>query len=171
MEFWEIHPVLVHFPIAFLLGGMAVEVWAFRRPRESLTRPAAGLLVAGVVSGWLTASAGLLAFLTVRAHTTEAHGRMYWHLWIATVCLLLFSWVAWKRWWNRSERASKPVLITGLIAAILLLIVGALGGGLVYRGGAGVDPEILAPEIRSGHSHQKSDSGKSEGGHGQPHGH
>ncbi|MFQ5733587.1 MAG: DUF2231 domain-containing protein [Planctomycetaceae bacterium] len=172
MEFWEFHPILVHFPIAFLLAGMAVEVWAFRKPRESLTRPAAGLLVAGVISGWLAAAAGLLAFWTVRAHTTAAHGEMIWHLWLAIGSLSLFSGVAWMRWRNRSEKAVKPVLAVGLVAAILLVVAGDFGGGLVYRGGAGVDPEILSAEIRGGHSHQNGDEGKSESEHGKGgHGH
>ncbi|MFQ5734890.1 MAG: DUF2231 domain-containing protein [Planctomycetaceae bacterium] len=170
MPLWEFHPILVHFPIAFLLAGMAVEVWASRRPRESLTRPAAGLLVAGTISGWLAAIAGLIAFLTVRAHTEEAHELMYWHLGLGVGCLLLFSWVAWHRWRKRDARASTSLLVIGLIASVLLVITGDLGGGLVFHGGAGVDPDILAPEIRSGHSHQNGEPERSTHGDGS-HGH
>ena len=43
---WEFHPMLVHFPIAFLIGGVAVELFALRRPGEMLHRAAAWLLLA-----------------------------------------------------------------------------------------------------------------------------
>ena len=56
MKFWELHPILVHFPIAFLLGGTALDFWALRRPGELLSRSAFGLLLAGVASGWLAAA-------------------------------------------------------------------------------------------------------------------
>ena len=33
------------------------------------------------------------------------------------------------------------------------MVTGYLGGLIVYHHGAGVNPNILAPEIRDGHSH------------------
>jgi uncharacterized membrane protein len=66
---WEIHPALNHLPIALLLGGVILDLWAWGRGRPALAQVATGMLVAGVLTGVLTALAGLLAYFTVPAHT------------------------------------------------------------------------------------------------------
>jgi uncharacterized membrane protein len=156
-KIWEIHPMLVHFPIALLLTGVAADLLA--RKRSALTRPAAGLLVVGVALGWLAAAAGLLSFYTVPAHTDDAHTLMWWHLGFAVASLVLFTWACVKRWKAREESASLALLSAEALGTLLLLITGYLGGTIVYHGGAGIAPELLSPEIRKGHSH--------DGGHGQ----
>ena len=153
MKSWEFHPIFVHFPIAFLLAGVVLEFVALRRPKQNLTPVAAGLLVAGTISGWLAVLSGLAAFFTVPAHTDEAHGLMYWHLGLGVACLLLFTKISIRRWNHRKVRPNRADGIVSIMAAALLVVTGDLGGGLVYHGGAGVAPELLAPEIRGGHSH------------------
>ncbi len=165
MNPWELHPLLVHFPIAFLLGGALLDLVTLRYRRETLSRSAAGLLLAGVCTGWLAAAAGLLAFYTVPAHTEEAHGKMYWHLGLAIASLLLFTWVAIARWRYRASPPKLPHAVAAVFASVLLALTGYLGADLVYHGGAGVRPELLAPEIREGHSHSQGS------GHGNTHQH
>ncbi len=157
MNLWEIHPLLVHFPIAFLLGGAVLDLVTLGYRRETLSRSAAGLLLAGVCFGWVAAAAGLLAFFTVPAHTEEAHGKMVWHLGLAIASLVLFTWVAIVRW---RYRALPPKLLHAMIAvcaSVLLVLTGYLGADLVFHGGAGVNPELLSREIREGHSHDQGD--------------
>src|SRR5437870_1754658 len=45
---WEIHPAVVHFPVALLLCAVALDLFAWWRKRSGYMRPIAGLLVAGV---------------------------------------------------------------------------------------------------------------------------
>lgn len=161
MNLWEFHPMLVHFPIAYLLAAVATELLALRRPGETLHRATASLFAAGVAFGWLAAGAGVLAYVTVPAHTEEGHYLMYWHLSLGLVMLILFTCISIARWRRRTNVATNPQLIAALFGAVLLMITGYLGGSIVYRHGAGVDPRILAPEIREGHSHQT--------GHADPH--
>jgi uncharacterized membrane protein len=71
---WEIHPALVHFPIALLLCGVALDLYAWWRQRADWERIATGLLVAGVLAGVVAALSGFLAWWTIpSSHTEEAH--------------------------------------------------------------------------------------------------
>lgn len=158
MPWWKIHPMSVHFPIAFLLAAVALDLVATRWQLEGVTRASTGLLIAGVAFGWLAAGAGLLAYFTVPAHTEQAHTLMYWHLSLAIAMLSLFTWLGAVRLRGRKSAPTRWDLAISVFAAVLLLATGGLGGWIVYRGGAGVDPSILATEIREGHSHD-------EGGH------
>lgn len=74
---WEWHPATVHFPIAFLIGAVVLDLFAWWRGRADLARVATGLIAAGVVFGLFAVVTGLLAFFTVRAHTQTAHDQMY----------------------------------------------------------------------------------------------
>lgn len=161
---WELHPMLVHFPIAFLLGGVVFLLWSWWCPNEIRHRATAGMLLAGMILGWLAAAAGGLAYFTVPAHTEEGHILMYWHLGLGLAMLALFTWVSITRWRSRTTGATKPQLIAAIVGVVLLMFTGYVGGSIVYHHGAGVDPKILAPEIREGHSHQNGHSSADEGG-------
>lgn len=152
-EPWEIHPALNHLPIAFLLGGVGVDLYAWWRGRPNLSQVATGLLVAGVLTGLLAWLAGVLAFFTVPAHTEEAHRLMYWHAVIQTAALAMFAWPTWKRWRNWTALPTAGSRLVVCLAAALLLVGSAVGGYLVYHGGAGVDPQLLTPEVRQSHAH------------------
>jgi uncharacterized membrane protein len=150
MQPWEIHPSLVHFPIALLLSGVAADLYA--RARHSVT--AAGLLIAGVLVGLVTGLAGFLAFFTVpSSHTETAHDRILWHLALALASVLLFAGVTWVRWRGRRDLPSPGALVGEVAAALLLGVAGYLGGHIVYHGGMGIEPNILSPELRH-HAHE-----------------
>lgn len=142
---WEFHPATVHFPIAFLLGAVVLDLYAWRRGRVALARAATWLIAAGTIFGLLAAATGLLAFFTVRAHTQQAHGQMYWHLGLNVAAIVLFAALFFLR--RRPEGLGTGVRVAGILAAALVAGGGFLGGQIVYRGGAGIDPAILIPEI------------------------
>jgi uncharacterized membrane protein len=158
IEPWEIHPMLVHFPIAFLLGGVALDLYAGRRPeRLGLVRTATGLLVAGVLTGVAAALAGVWAFFVVPAHTDEAHRLMYWHLGVQLAALVLFGYVAWVRWRDRAGAPTRAARVAGWVGALALTVGSGIGGYIVYHGGAGVEPRLLAPDLHGGHPHGDHD--------------
>jgi uncharacterized membrane protein len=178
-EPWEIHPALNHLPIAFLLGGVVVDLYAWARGRPGAARVATGLLVAGVLTGVLTALAGLLAFFTVPGHTEEAHRLMYWHLGVQAAALLLFLGPAWARSRDFAVQPSPTGRLLIGLAAIALLIGSAIGGYIVYHGGAGVEPKLLSPAVLESHSHEggvpherepAEHTHPSESGHSHEHG-
>lgn len=118
---WEAHPATVHFPVAFLLGAAALDLDAWWKGRADFTRVATKLMAASVLTGVVAAATGAVAFLTVPARTRET---------VAS---------------GRDEPLVMCVRLTGLFGIAVLLVGAYLGGSLVYRGGAGVDPAILAP--------------------------
>jgi uncharacterized membrane protein len=151
---WEIHPILIHFPIAFLLGAVALSLYAWWRRRIGLEQVATGLLIAGIVMGVLTALAGFLAFFTLpETHTEAAHDFMYWHLGLQAVSLVLFGWVAWLRWRAWTLLPGIGVQLIGWVATVVLVMGSALGGYIVYDGGAGIEAKLLRPGLHEDHHH------------------
>ena len=153
MNTWELHPALVHFPIALLLSGVILDLYGWRKKREDLSRVAFGLLVAGGLTGLLTIITGVLAYYTVPAHTEAAHERMTWHLWIQCGAIAVFGLMCLLRWKRRKSLVAPSALLLSVSAAVLLIIGSYLGAWIVYRGGAGVNPAILSNEVREGHHH------------------
>lgn len=153
MKTWELHPALVHFPIALLLSATALEAAAVLRRRERWGQAAYGLLIAGVLSALLAAAAGLLAYLTVPAHGEGAHRRMLLHPVLAGGAVLLYVVVAALRRNRRGEVPRAGHLALSLLAAGLLIAAGAVGGHLVYRDGLGV--QTGAGEAH-GHTHGRT---------------
>lgn len=152
MDVWEIHPALVHFPIALLLGGILLDLYAWWR-REDLAWVATGLLLAGVVTGALAAVAGVVAFYTVpSSHTEEAHRLVPWHIGMAVTMFVLFTVAAIMRWYRQPVPPTSVIRVLGLVAAAVLLVTAALGGRIVYHGGMGIEPKIVAAHLRE-HTH------------------
>jgi uncharacterized membrane protein len=149
---WELHPALVHFPIAFLLGGVVLDLYAWAAGRPDLARIATGLLIAGVLVGLVTGAAGVLALYTMPdTHTEQAHDLMYWHLGLQLGAVVLFAVSAWLRW---RSGAGVGARLLGWVAAAVLVVGSWLGGYIVYHGAAGIDPELTNHELRHGHHHE-----------------
>ncbi len=175
---WEIHPATVHFPVALLLSGVVLDLYAWWRGRPDLAQIAYGILVAGVLTGVLAASSGFLAFYTLPpTHTEEAHTIMYWHLWLQVAAIVVFTSVVLARWRLRQRAPSGVLRITGLVATGLLVVGSYLGGHLVYRGATGIDPSLLSPALQEGHHHDgeghehPASPTEHEPGHDHTHGH
>jgi uncharacterized membrane protein len=151
MNPWEIHPLLVHFPIALLLAATALDVLAIGQRRSDFAWAAAGLLIAGEVSALGTIAAGFLAYFTVPTHSEEAHVRMLIHPVLAGAATLVYALVAVPRWRRRKAIPSRTNIMFSLVAAGLLIASGALGGYLVFHDGVGVEPESRA--IDHTHTH------------------
>lgn len=126
-----VHPMLVPFPIAFLVGGFACDLvfWGTREPFWALA--AAWLVGAGFVTGLGAAVFGLVDFLFIRR--VRALNAAWYHF-VGNAAVLLLSL------WNmalRFDNAAGVVLPLGLIISaavtVLLLFTGWFGGELAYK--------------------------------------
>jgi len=137
MKPWELHPALVHFPMALLLCGVGLDLYARLRRQDSLVRPAFFFQFWGVAAGWVAALAGILAWTTA-PRVYEINPLVYTHPLLALVSLVGFSALVAVRWRSRAQMAAPPKQILGAAAALLTLLAAYTGGHLVYRGAMGV---------------------------------
>ena len=144
----NIHPLLVHFPIALLCAAAAVDVvgWVFRRNR--LLRQAATLLyvlgTGGAIAAYVTGRAASqtiwlpgMAQAVLRQHWDWAL-RTVWFFGIVTLVRLAIL--------RPSRRDPRPSIVAafalvGLVGIGLLIETGDRGGRLVFQYGVGTNRE------------------------------
>jgi len=137
MQLFHLHPVVVHFPIALLVAGLATQIASvLRRDSMGLDAAASWLLWIGTATLWLAVGLGLVAERTA-PHVPAAWEALYQHrrfgLWTAGIFTALS---LWRRW--RGRTLQRAFLGAWLIAAAMLLITAYHGGQLVYGFGMGV---------------------------------
>ena len=134
-----VHPMLVHFPVAALLGLVASDV-AFIYTEDSFWARL-GLWLAGVgsIGGWIAALFGFLDWLVVRKIRAMVSASIHGILAITMLSLASFNWI-----W-RLDDAIAPILPWGIYVSVLtaamIAVTSALGGILVFEYGVGVDME------------------------------
>ncbi len=133
-----IHPMLVGFPAAYLLGTACIDVFARAANRPRLFRTAGHLSTLGLASAAAAAVPGLLDYLSVVPPKSSAMRRATQHL-IANVSALGFFLLA--RAGRKHEDAPPASWSLGaeVVGAGLLTAGGWLGGTLVFRNQIAVD--------------------------------
>jgi len=137
---WNVHPILVHFPIAFLVAFFVLEIIAVSTKNAWLRQLASGMLYLGAVGAVLAVIAGLVA-ASIVPHGEKVHEIMEWHESLGiTVAILSVSLAAW-RFFAKAVFCAMAQALHFSIAAIILICItfGAdLGGEMVYEYGVGV---------------------------------
>jgi uncharacterized membrane protein len=139
-----IHPMLIPFPIAFLVGALLTDLayWGWGDPFWA--RAGLWLTGAGFLSGLLAAVFGLTDFLFIRR--VRSLSAAWIHFALNGTLLLLTLW----NFARRLDDAAAAVLPLGLIisaiVAVLLLASGWYGGELAYKHKIGaVDGAVEEP--------------------------
>lgn len=134
-----IHPMLVVFPIGFLVAALATDLAFWGTNDPFWARASTWLLGAGVVMGVLAAVAGLIDFITISRVRSLAAGWVHF-LGNATAILLAL----WNLLYRIGEDPGAGVMPFGLILSAvvvaILLVTGWLGGELVFRHRIGMIP-------------------------------
>jgi len=143
-----VHMMVVHFPMAVLIGSAVLDVAA----AVGLAGPpvvAVYLLVAGLSTGILAAVPGAVDFVTtVRPAGERSVGKAIRPAVLSMGSLTLFAFA----WFRRRDLSSAPamnVLLLELLAVALLMISGLVGGSLVLEDRVGA-AEPHAHADRSG---------------------
>lgn len=154
-----LHPMLVHFPIAFLSAALATDLAFWWTADAFWARVSFWLIAAGLAMGSLASLIGtfeLLANRPIRAHPTA------WSHFLAGVTLLSFAAA------NLVLRLDDPqgaILPWGLFlsfhSAVALTMTSMLGGHLVYHYLIGTGSgQVAGDSERSGHD--QHDDGKNQ---------
>ena len=135
----NLHPLVVHFPLAFLIGAALLYFAAWLSKRDWLAHSACVVLVLGAaslavaVATGLYAERGVMLALSVRDALLEPHET--YMLTTAAVCTLLTVWAMVARPFPKKGRL---VFLFLLLVMIGVMTVGAdFGGRMVYDYNAG----------------------------------
>lgn len=135
MRVHELHPTLVHAPLALLPSTVVVELTALLTGDRKLDRAARTLWWTTAGSGLLAGLAGMAASQEVKADDRHTRDMMFLHgLGNVVVVLGAFGVAAWRS----SRRASLFSSLLGLGSFAFAAYTGWLGGEMVYSHGVGV---------------------------------
>jgi len=126
-----LHPMLVTFPIAFLIGALASDLAFWWSGDPFWARASFWLIAGGLVGGTAAALAGMTDFLTIPKIREMTRG---WGHFLAAVVVISFASANFMLRWEDPATGVLPwgVLISA-ITAVMLAVTGYLGGKLVFH--------------------------------------
>jgi uncharacterized membrane protein len=126
-----IHPMLIPFPIAFLVATLVCDLIFWRTGNSGWATASLYLLGAALIMAALAALAGLTDFIgDARIRDLSAA----WHHMFGNVLAVLLSLWNWYRRYEGGDAAVLPLgLIISLIVVLILLYTGWRGWEMVYR--------------------------------------
>lgn len=131
-----IHPMLIPFPVAFLVGVLASDLAYWGTADPFWARASLWLVGAGVVMGALAGVFGAADFFTISR--ARQHGIGWIHA-LGNVTALVLSLVSWLVRLDDPAAAVLPWgLVLSAVVAALLGVTGWAGGELSYRHRIGV---------------------------------
>ncbi|MBV9080636.1 MAG: hypothetical protein JO102_05915 [Elusimicrobia bacterium] len=136
MPIYQLHPMVVHFPIALLLVGVLVATYAAFTKRESALSASAIFFWTGFLSLWVTFGLGWLAMKTA-PHIPAAWEIMASHKEAAEHTVEIFSALAVWRFF-RPQSGFKWFVLAWWIGVGAMMATGYFGGHLVFSFGMGV---------------------------------
>ena len=133
-----IHPMLVPFPIAFLVGALLTDI-AFLRTGWAMWAYASSWLIgAGITCALLAAIFGFIDYLGERRIRVLKAANLHMIANLLAVALSAVNFVVHMR---DGAMAVQGLGITlSAIVVLLLLFSGWMGGHMVFRGGVGMRP-------------------------------
>lgn len=168
----NLHPALVHFPIALVplaaLADLLAALWMTER--RALALSATGLWAAAALAAGVTFWAGEQAADSLVGVSPQVHARISEHsdwglytLW--AVGALAVARLALARWRPTHAGSLALFAVAGVVATGLVFRAADLGGALVYGHGVGVE---LAIGPRSAAETATSPAASRDGDHGAP---
>lgn len=156
-EMMNVHPLLVHYPIALLSAFAGMEILGYIFNKEEFKIAATWMLYLGTLGALAAVIAGIHAASTV-GHSDATHAIMSRHMKYGLFVLLLATFLSlWriKTGGKFAIVAQTVYLFLAVIMVGLMFLAADLGGLMVYKYGVAVKA-VPQPE---GHDHGSHDHG------------
>lgn len=163
----NIHPLLVHFPLAFFTGFFLLDLIGTLAGSQNFRKSAEAMLYLGTIGAAATVAAGFIAADSV-AHGDNVHDIMerHEHFGIAVLTLAtLLSLCRLKTGSMLAGAANGFFLFLSAVLCLVMVLGADLGGLMVYQYGVAVQPQ--ADDMGLAHEHEHGDSDS----HGHSHDH
>jgi uncharacterized membrane protein len=143
-----IHPILVAFPIAFLVAAFVTDLLYWRTMNATWAQASYWLLWAGIITAVLAALAGLIDFFSIARVRAHLAGWLHAGLNVSLLVLSILNV------WLRRGHAEAAILPWGLVLSalvtFLLMLSGWYGGELIYRYKIAIIGDLREPDERNG---------------------
>ncbi|MVW70067.1 DUF2231 domain-containing protein [Bordetella sp. 15P40C-2] len=134
-----LHPALVTFPIAFIIGALPSDLAYLWFGDEFWARASLWLLGVGTLMGGVAGAAGTVELLAVQG---IRHRAAAWSHFVMAVMLLSVAFINWQSRLHDAQEAILPMgLYLSALGAVLVAAAGWLGGKLVFEDQVGVHDE------------------------------
>ncbi|HEV8597956.1 MAG TPA: DUF2231 domain-containing protein [Gemmatimonadales bacterium] len=133
-----VHPALVHFPLAFLIGAFGFDLAGSWINNPSLWSVGAYLAPVGIIAALLAAIPGFLDYFYTVPPKSSGKRRATQHMLLNLSAVALFA-LAWLIRGGAAPEPSLAILLLEGAGSGALFIAGYLGGILVSRNQIGVD--------------------------------
>ncbi len=173
----NLHPVLVHFPIAFFVGALLMEAMAIFR-HERFHFVATWMCYLATLAAVITLFSGLIAEYSLAAndpmgHHGQAHNFIHIHrnfMLVATAVALLFTIYLFRVNLRQAWPKQRWGILMGLAVICALISLGAdRGSRLVFEFGIGVNPKLLKAQSTTEKDHREhEDNHDAEKSHRRP---
>lgn len=136
----NLHPMMVHFPIAFWVAATMAWTFALWRRNDEVWKFGLWLHTAGALTALVAVGFGYLG-TSIMGHDSPGHDLVHVHrdiMKIATILSLLLTALAW---WRRRATGKWRIALVALatIQAVVMTIGSDRGAVLVYQNGVGVE--------------------------------
>lgn len=133
-----LHPTMIHFPIAALMGLVASDLGYLFSGDEFWARASLWLVGVGALGGWFASVAGIIDLVVVKGIRRLITG------WCHSIVAVMLLSMATLNWFSRLDAPTDMLpwgLVMSLVTAALIALAGILGGQLVYEHAVGVEVE------------------------------
>lgn len=132
-----IHPMLIHLPVAALIGAIATDIAFIYTEDYFWARAGIWLVGIGAAGGWGSGMVGMIDLVTVPQIRRMIAGWIHAVFAVTLLSLASFNWLL--RFMGQPDTAIMPWgLSLSLVTGVLIAVTSALGGKLVYERAVGV---------------------------------
>ncbi len=160
----NLHPIAVHFPIAFWLAATGAWLLAVMRKRDDAWRFGLWLHLLGLLGAAVAIGLGFWATAQMD-HDSPGHDLVHTHreimLWTTGVAFVVTA----LGWWKQSAKLRVPLTLLSVVLVGMLAVGADRGAELVFRYGVGVANESPPHSEHSHSEHPHSHDGE----HGHEH--